>query len=89
MEALRGMLTEALDALALDPPAEKHHRAVVTGLLRGAPTREAAAERLGLPLSTFRRHLSRGLERVRSSLWAMEPAPRAAPASAAGHEPRA
>ncbi|MFH8693504.1 MULTISPECIES: ATP-binding protein [Streptomyces] len=88
VEALRGVVTEALDALACDPRAEKYHRAVVTGLLRGAPTREAAAERLGLPLSTFRRHLSRGLERVRSFLWAMESAPQAAaPAPPVGPEP--
>ncbi|MFF5187377.1 AAA family ATPase [Streptomyces sp. NPDC000345] len=75
--ALRKIITEALDALGSDPRAVKYHRALVTGFLRGAPTREAAAERLGLPLSTFRRHMSRGLERVRSSLWALESAPRA------------
>ena len=88
--ALREVVTEAVDALACDPRAEKYHRAVVTGLLRGAPTREAAAERLGLPLSTFRRHLSRGLERVRSSLWAMESAPRTtAPAPSDAPDPHA
>ncbi|MGW2447863.1 AAA family ATPase [Streptomyces sp. NPDC001675] len=75
--ALRKIMTEAVDALKSDPRAEKYHRALVTGYLRGAPTREAAAERLGLPLSTFRRHLSRGLERVRASLWELESAPRA------------
>lgn len=93
VEALREVITEALDALGSDPRAEKYHRALLTGFLRGAPTREAAAERLGLPLSTFRRHMSRGLERVRSSLWALESAPRASAADPslppqAGADPR-
>lgn len=72
---LRQIITEALDTLAADPRADKYHRALLAGFLRGAPTREAAAERLGLPLSTFRRHMSRGLERVRSLLWNMEAKP--------------
>ncbi|MFI1976988.1 hypothetical protein [Streptomyces wedmorensis] len=78
VQALRQVVTEALDALAADPRAEKYHRALLTAFLRGVPTREAAAERLGLPLSTFRRHTGRGLERVRSLLWDMESGPRAA-----------
>ncbi|MFE1199531.1 AAA family ATPase [Streptomyces olivaceoviridis] len=72
VEALREILTAALDTLDADPRAAKYHRAVVTGLLRGAPTREAAAERLGLPLSTFRRHLGRGLDEIRAHLWDLE-----------------
>jgi hypothetical protein len=36
------------------------------------PTQEAAAERLGLPLSTYRRHLSRGTEEVCARLWSQE-----------------
>ncbi|WP_426570545.1 AAA family ATPase [Streptomyces canus] len=76
VQALRQVITEALDTLAADPRAEKYHRALLTAFLRGAPTREAAAERLGLPLSTFRRHMGRGLERVRSLLWDMESEPR-------------
>ncbi|MFE6523236.1 ATP-binding protein, partial [Streptomyces sp. NPDC057794] len=71
-EALRDVLAEALDTLGRDPRLQKYHRAVVTGLLRGAPTRETAAERLGLPLSTFRRHLSRGIDEIRSYLWNAE-----------------
>ncbi|MEU9558158.1 hypothetical protein [Streptomyces fumanus] len=75
VRALRQVITEALDTLAADPRAEKYHRALLTAFLRGVPTREAAAERLGLPLSTFRRHMARGLERVRSLLWDMESRP--------------
>jgi hypothetical protein len=40
--------------------------------LSGAHTQEAAAERLGLPFSTYRRHLIRGLEVLCSLLWRRE-----------------
>jgi hypothetical protein len=33
---------------------------------------EAAAERLGLPFSTYRRHLTTGVERVTGWLWQRE-----------------
>lgn len=33
------------------------------------PTQEAAAIRLGVPFSTYRRHLTRGLARVCELLW--------------------
>ena len=39
-------------------------RALDRTYLRPAPTQEAAAELLGLPFSTYRGHLTRGLERV-------------------------
>jgi len=37
-----------------------------------APTQEQAAEQLGVPFSTFRRHLNKGLERVADILWERE-----------------
>jgi hypothetical protein len=40
--------------------------------VRAAPTQEAAAEVLGLPFSTYRRHLARALEQVTDLLWAVE-----------------
>ncbi|MFE0474868.1 hypothetical protein ACFW2V_24995 [Streptomyces sp. NPDC058947] len=87
VEALREVVTEAVDTLATDPRAQKYHRALLTGFLQGSPTREAAAERLGLPLSTFRRHMSRGLERVRAALWDWEARPREVAEEAAGPPP--
>ena len=36
------------------------------------PTQEAAAERLGLPFTTYRRHLGAGIERVCEELWHRE-----------------
>jgi hypothetical protein len=40
--------------------------------VRGAPTQEAAAEVLGLPFSTYRRHLAKAIEQVTDLLWAVE-----------------
>ncbi|MFE6172283.1 ATP-binding protein [Streptomyces sp. NPDC056464] len=70
--ALRALLTEAVAALREDPRAEKYHRSVDMRFFRGAPTREVAAERLGLSLSTHQRHLKRGLQRVLDHLWDRE-----------------
>ena len=71
-EALRELLGEAVDALRADPRGEKLVRALERTYLRPAPTQEAAAELLGLPFSTYRGHLTRGLERVVDWLWQRE-----------------
>ena len=47
-------------------------RALERTYLRPAPTQEAAAELLGLPFSTYRGHLTRGVERVVDWLWRRE-----------------
>jgi hypothetical protein len=70
--ALRQALTEAAGALAGDPRTEHLHRAVDMTFFRGTPTQEAAAERLGLPLSTYRRHLARGTAEICDVLWRRE-----------------
>ena len=71
-EALRGLLREALDALRDDPRSEKLMRALECTYVRPAPTQEAAAELLNLPFSTYRGHLTRGLEWVVDWLWQRE-----------------
>ena len=71
-EALRELLHEAVDALRAEPRGEKLARALECTYLRPAPTQEAAAELLGLPFSTYRGHLTRGLERVVDWLWQRE-----------------
>ena len=71
-EALRELLHEAVDALRADPRGEKLARALERTYLRPAPTQEAAAELLGLPFSTYRGHLTRGVERVVDWLWQRE-----------------
>ena len=68
-EALEGLLLAAVDALRQHPRDDKLLRAVERTYLRPAPTQEAAAELLGLPFSTYRRHLSQGVERIVACLW--------------------
>lgn len=70
--ALRQLLEQAIDALGQDPRATKFRRTVATTYLRGAPTQEAAAELLGLPFTTYRRHLLAGIERISEDLWHRE-----------------
>jgi hypothetical protein len=69
---LRDVLVDAVDALRAAPQGDKLHRAVATTFFKGVPTQEAAAERLGLPFSTYRRHLSAGLAGVVTHLWEQE-----------------
>jgi hypothetical protein len=71
-DALRDLLEEAVAALRADPRDAKLERAVTRTYLRPAPTQEAAADVLGLPFSTYRRHLTRGVERVAETLWSWE-----------------
>ena len=54
------------------PRDDKLLRAVERTYLRPAPTQEAAAELLGLPFSTYRRHLSQGVGRIVAWLWERE-----------------
>ncbi|WP_305790153.1 ATP-binding protein [Symbioplanes lichenis] len=68
-QRLRDLLEETVDALREDPRENKLHRALATTYFHKVPTQEAAAERLGLPFSTYRRHLTRGLDRVAAALW--------------------
>ncbi len=68
-EALAGLLRAAVDALRGHPRDDKLLRAVERTYLRPATTQEAAAEVLGLPFSTYRRHLSEGVQRIVAWLW--------------------
>ena len=70
--ALRALLEDAVTAATADPRDARLARALDRTYLRPAPTQEAAAELLGLPFSTYRGHLSRGLERVTDLLWERE-----------------
>ncbi|MFF2525371.1 AAA family ATPase [Streptomyces liangshanensis] len=70
--ALRALLAEAVERLASDPRTEHLRQVLALTYLRGVPTQEAAAERLGLPFSTYRRHLARGNGLVCDRLWGRE-----------------
>jgi hypothetical protein len=66
---LASMLLAAVDVLRRHPRDDKLLRAVERTYVRPAPNQEAAAEVLGLPFSTYRRHLSQGVQRVVACLW--------------------
>lgn len=70
--ALREVLVEAVHALRHEPRGASLHRAVAGTFLHGARTQKAAAERLGVPFSTYRRHLAHGVDRICEALWHRE-----------------
>ncbi|MET9312538.1 hypothetical protein ABZX12_11970 [Kribbella sp. NPDC003505] len=69
---LESVLREAAATLAHHPRDDKLLRAVDRTYLRPAATQEAAAAALGLPFSTYRRHLTQGMNRIISVLWDQE-----------------
>jgi hypothetical protein len=71
-DTLRELIEQAVRALEADPRGAKLARALERTYMKPAPTQEAAAELLGLPFSTYRGHLTRGVERVADWLWQRE-----------------
>lgn len=71
-ELLATALREAVANLREHPRDAPSARALDRTYLRPAATQEAAAEVLGLPFSTYRRHLARGVQRVVELLWQRE-----------------
>lgn len=72
VEILKSKINEAADALRVYPRDEKLFRALECTYLHPAPTQEAAAELLDLPFSTYRRHLTSGIQRLTEILWRQE-----------------
>jgi hypothetical protein len=70
--ALREILEEAVATLQASPRDAKGFRALRRTYLAPAPSQEVAAQVLGLPSSTYRRHLSAGLQAVTDILWEQE-----------------
>jgi hypothetical protein len=68
-DTVEGLLQAAVETLRRHPRDDKLLRAVEHTYLRPAPTQEAAAEVLGLPFSTYRRHLSQAVGRIVAWLW--------------------
>jgi hypothetical protein len=69
---LQELLGQALETLNASHRGEKFGRALLYTYFQPAVTQEAAAERLGLPFSTYRYHLARGTERIVQWLWERE-----------------
>jgi hypothetical protein len=70
--ALAALLRQAGASLTADPRDDRAWRAVERTYLRPCGTQEAAAAVLGLPFSTYRRHLSQGVARIVAWLWDRE-----------------
>ena len=71
-EILKARIREAAEALRVHPRDEKLFRALEATYLHPAPTQEAAAELLDIPFSTYRRHLTSGIQRLTEILWRQE-----------------
>ena len=72
VEALRTVVREAAEELQSGSRDVPYYRALYTAYLDPEPTQQAAAERLDVAYSTFRRHLGRGVDHVVASLWRRE-----------------
>jgi hypothetical protein len=71
--ALQEVLEEAVTTLQASPRDAKGFRALRRTYLAPAPSQEVAAQVLGLPSSTYRRHLSAGrLQALTDILWERE-----------------
>ena len=66
------LVRAAAASLGADPRSDKPFRALDRTYLRASRTQESAAAVLGLPFSTYRRHLRQGLEGVVARLWERE-----------------
>ncbi len=72
IEILKSRIKEAAETLRVHPRDEKLFRALDQTYLHPAATQEAAAERLDLPFSTYRRHLTSSIQRLTEILWRRE-----------------
>jgi hypothetical protein len=69
---LEALVGAAVETLHEHPRDDKLWRAVERTYVRPAATQERAAAALGLPFSTYRRHLTLGVDRVVAWLWDQE-----------------
>ena len=69
---LARLVDDAAVTLQEHPRDDNRWRAVDRTYLRPAATQERAAEVLGLPFSTYRRHLTEGVARIVELLWERE-----------------
>ncbi len=72
VDDLRPVIEAAIDRLAEEPKGEQSRAVLRRTFVRPASTREAAAEVLGLPFSTYRRHLAKAIDHLTEQLWSQE-----------------
>ncbi|SNY64739.1 ATP-binding protein [Paractinoplanes atraurantiacus] len=70
--AVRAAVARAVDALGEEPRGERLRAVLYRTYLKPAASQEAAAEALGLPFSTYRRHLAKAVEALTERLWRAE-----------------
>lgn len=80
-EDLVALVLAAVDRLRDDPREDRLHRVLDRTFLRPAGTQERAAEVLDLPMSTYKRHLRRAMDRVTGVLWEQELSAASTPSS--------
>ena len=71
-EQLRATIDNAVTYLGIQPKGDQLRAVIHRTYLRPAPTQEAAAQVLDLPLSTYRRHLAKALDQLTDLLWTVE-----------------
>jgi hypothetical protein len=69
---LETLVRATVESLREHPRDDKLFRAVDRTYVRPAATQERAAAALGLPFSTYRRHLTHGVDRLVDRLWNQE-----------------
>lgn len=72
VERLRATILTSIALIDREPRGEELAHVLDRTYVRAARNQEAAAEVLGLPFSTYRRHLARAQERLADLLWAVE-----------------
>jgi hypothetical protein len=72
MDALRALVSETIQLLEGAPRSRKLHAALRATFVDPIGTQEETSEALGLPFSTYRRHLSEGVAAVIDLLWRQE-----------------
>jgi hypothetical protein len=70
--SIRATIEAAIECLGDEPKGATLRAVLQRTFVRAAPTQEAAAEVLGLPFSTYRRHLGKAIEHLTDLLWAVE-----------------
>ncbi|MFB6810682.1 hypothetical protein [Streptomyces sp. NPDC056387] len=70
--SLSALLRETAAELQAAPRDRRAHRALHHTYLQPAGTQQRAADLLGLPMSTYRRHLAAGVSRLTEELWRRE-----------------
>jgi hypothetical protein len=71
-QSLHDALLHAIDTLRDERGGEKRHQVVMTTYSKAAPTQEAAARRLGMSFSTYRRHLTIAVKHISDVMWGHE-----------------